>query len=219
MPQALAQLPNWHVYFQSVDDWVVHGLGGVGSYSVGSIVRKNPGQPQLVTFTPEVPPEAYAFSMRDARLASLLSVPVPSLLTPFFIYLTAGRQQHKSLPEVSGVPAQLLPGVVATFLLQGLVAAVLAWFMAQRRGLSLRTKWIWSSLGIALGCAIPLAILACYPRMVREPCSHCQEPRRIDLSTCEHCHAHWEKAQREGIEIIEHEFDEARQANASPAQA
>lgn len=219
LPQLLAQLPTWHVYYRSADDWVVHGSGGVGSYSVGSVVRKNPGQQQPVTFTPAAPPETYIFSMRDVRFASLLSNPVPSLLTPFFSYLTAGRHQHKSLAEVSSVPAKSLPGVVVTFLLQGLVAAVLAWFMAERRGVSLRVKWIWSALGIALGWAIPLAVLACYPRIVRETCTHCQRPRRIDLERCEHCNATWEKAQREGIEIIEHEFDEARQVDASPSQA
>ena len=218
LPQLVAQLPTWHVSYQNMDDWIVYGTSGVGAYAVGSVVRKNPGQQQLVTFTPEAPPEAYAFVMRDVRLASLLSTPVPSLLAPLFIYLTAGRQQHKSLAEVSSVPAGSLPGVVVTFLLQGLVAAVIAWYMAARRSLSHRAKWIWAALGIALGWAIPLAVLACYPRIVRETCTHCQKPRRIDLATCEHCHASWEKAQREGIEIIEHEFDEARQASVSPAQ-
>ncbi len=207
LPEFMALLPVWNVYYRGPDDWIVHGNGGAGAYPVGSVVRKNPGQQNLVSFTVEAHPDAYNFSMRDVRLASVLAVPVPSLLTPLFNYLTAGRQQHKSLAETSGVPARLLPGVVITFLLQGCIAAVLAGLMASRRGLSRRALWLWSGLGIVLGWAVPLAVLACYPRVVRETCTHCQKPRRIDLERCEHCHGTWEKPQREGIEIIEHEFD------------
>ncbi len=97
--------------------------------------------------------------------------------------------------------------MVAIFFLQGLIVAAVTALAAKRRGLAKRATWIWMALGASLGWGVPLAVLACYPRIVHETCTRCQKPRRIDLPHCPHCQASWDKPQREGIEIIEHEFD------------
>ena len=214
LPQIVAQLPAWNVVYRSSDDWAVHGYGGVRALS-GSIARRAPGSSEVTSFAVTTPPETYLLSMRDVQLASLFSTPVPSLLEPLFRYLTQGRQQLKSLAEVSGVPARWLPWVIAMFLCQGAIAAALAWYAARRRGLSQRATWLWSGVSMVFGWAGPLAVLACYPRIVCEPCTHCQKPRRVDRVVCEHCQANWERPQREGIEIIEHEFDRLVQVGAA----
>jgi len=206
LPVHFTQYKLWSIHFHDSEDWVVHGReqGSMG----GVVAQRKPGQ-ELKVFTFPTPPQAYPFAMSDLTLFAWLSAPWPTLLGSLIDYQVHGRPREQTLAEVASVPAKQLPLVIAMFLLQGLIAACFTWYAAQRRGLSKRAQWIWSGLGLALGWTIPLAVLACHPRIVRETCTHCQKPRRVDLASCEHCHSTWEKLQREGVEIIEHEFDSA----------
>lgn len=206
LPERVAKLSYLGLYYRGINDWVVHGQGGVGAYAVGSVAERTPTQSQAESFTVTAPPSIYSIPLRDVQLASVFAMPLPALGS-IQLYFTQGRSQHKSLAEVTSVPIEWLPWIIGMFLLQGAIAALLTWRAAVHRGLSRIAIYVWMVIAMAFGWAVPLAVLACYPRLVREPCSHCQKPRRVDLLRCEHCHADWERSQREGIEIIEHEFD------------
>ncbi len=104
---------------------------------------------------------------------------------------------------------QMLPAPAISFLflllLCGVIffVSVLVGKVARARGLTLRQQrfWAWSSL--ILGLAAPLAMIAIYPRVGREPCPACGKPRRIDLSNCEDCQAAWQTPELTGIEIMD----------------
>ncbi len=83
-----------------------------------------------------------------------------------------------------------------------LLAVFLVQWLSSSLGLSLGKRVMWSVIAAATGIATSVAMLAIYPRLVREPCGRCESPRRIDKNRCEHCGAEWDPPQAEGIEII-----------------
>ncbi len=78
--------------------------------------------------------------------------------------------------------------------------ALTAW-AAKRRGLSRKQTIFWSLAVLLFGLSVPLAIIAIYKRLYRVQCHACQQPRRLDLDQCEHCHAQWPLQSHGAIEL------------------
>lgn len=207
LPPRLAQLPMLDVDYRGPGHLLLHGHGGVGAQGVGTIGYLKPGSSAMEVFSVSAPPETYAVSSTTLVMAAVMKPPAPALSAPLITYLTAGKRQHKSLAEVAFVPSSSLPWTIALFVLQGIVAMVLTMIVARRRALSNRATLVWCALALGLGWAVPLTVLAYYPRIVRDVCSHCSKSRRVDLALCEHCQGTWERPQRQGVEIIEREFE------------
>jgi hypothetical protein len=117
--------------------------------------------------------------------------------TPSFVIAFSGY-----VAEVSSHPV-----IVSTWVVSLLLALTAGWWLVRRiaRACALsRTQsklWSWSVL--LLGLAASLAMIAIYRKVYRETCTKCSEPRRVDLTHCEHCGAAWEALASEGIEIVD----------------
>lgn len=126
------------------------------------------------------------------------------------------RSVTKPLAQVLAENPRLFTTGLVSFLLVTLFSLWLTRRVAQRRGLSRGQMRLWSWSVLLLGLAAPLAVVAIYCRVVREPCPQCQQLRRVDEDRCEHCGAQWEPPQAEGIEITDtHRFP--LQAEGVPA--
>ena len=95
--------------------------------------------------------------------------------------------------------------VVFLFSLQPVMGISLALWAARRRGLDRWQTRPWIAWAFFFGPYGSLAILATYPRIARQPCGACQQPTRVDLGNCEHCHQSLDTPSRTGIEIFDHE--------------
>ncbi|MGB7347753.1 MAG: hypothetical protein WBD20_26250 [Pirellulaceae bacterium] len=104
--------------------------------------------------------------------------------------------------ESAHVPAP--PALMITFLiLHALVAAALTWLLSGTFGLSRRQRLQWTIAGAALGIGTLIALIAIYPKPIRESCPRCEKRRRVDLQDCQHCGNPWDPPVDEGIEIIQ----------------
>jgi hypothetical protein len=95
---------------------------------------------------------------------------------------------------------------ILLYLLQPIVGMALAIWAARRRRLGKRETWIGIAWGFLMGPAGSLSILAVYPRIVRERCTSCRKPTRIDLDRCEHCGHSADDVPRIGIEIFDRDI-------------
>jgi hypothetical protein len=92
---------------------------------------------------------------------------------------------------------------ILLFLLPSIVGVPLALLAARRRRLDKRQTWLGIAWGFLMGPAGSLSILAVYPRIVRERCTSCRKPTRIDREQCEHCGHSADDVPRIGIEIFD----------------
>jgi len=97
-----------------------------------------------------------------------------------------------------------------TFILGGIVlcvgavsSAIFSIWLLSSRGVSRRNIRLWVFGSVLLGVAAPLAIVAIYPKLIRERCKTCGKTRRVDLVLCEACGASWGPAEPSDITIID----------------
>ncbi len=93
-------------------------------------------------------------------------------------------------------------GLVALLILHSLFALAIAFWLTRVFDLGGLSRGLWLLAGGLLGLGAPLAMVACYPRVIRQRCHHCEAQRRIDRSRCRKCGADWPKPALEGNEII-----------------
>lgn len=89
--------------------------------------------------------------------------------------------------------------------LQSLAGAIVAVWAIERRRLDRRTRRRWILVGLLFGPAAALAVLAIYPRILRDACPSCGKPTRVDMCQCQECGSSLDEARRTGIEIFDHE--------------
>ncbi|MBC8355917.1 MAG: ABC transporter permease [Planctomycetes bacterium] len=113
----------------------------------------------------------------------------------------------KAKPIESAIP-------VAFGLIQPLLGILVAVWAARRRRLDKRAtrRWLWWAF--FYGPCGSLAILAAYPRIVRESCDACREVTRIDVATCEQCGHSLDEVPKIGIEV----FDQDQTTATAPPQ-
>jgi len=87
-------------------------------------------------------------------------------------------------------------------LLHALVAAAIAFWLSGRRGAARTTKVLWAVLGTIFGVVVLPAIIAIHAKLIYETCPQCDNPRRIDKTTCDSCGADWDRLPRDGNEVI-----------------
>ena len=102
-----------------------------------------------------------------------------------------GRNEFRTLPPI---------GLIA---LNAIVAAALCWLLTTKLGLKSRRRLWWTIAAALLGLGTLLAVIAIYPKLVREACPRCDKDRRVDLDDCEHCGNAWDPPADEGIEIMQ----------------
>ncbi|MDA1050697.1 MAG: hypothetical protein O3C40_09480 [Planctomycetota bacterium] len=93
--------------------------------------------------------------------------------------------------------------IVFLGMLQPTIGIPLAFWAARRRRLDKRATRRWICWAFWFGPCGSLALLAVYPRLIREPCNVCQRPARIDLASCEHCGHSLDETPQTGIEIFD----------------
>lgn len=120
------------------------------------------------------------------------------------------------LETVSQHPVQATAVVIA-FVVVLLVALVLIVCVARTRDLRRGQAMAWALSTPLLGLAAPLAMLAVYRAVHREPCPQCERPRRVDQLTCPHCASEWEPPPDQGIEISDRQQVTSRERLASLA--
>lgn len=99
-------------------------------------------------------------------------------------------------PGVIGIP------FLALLVAHCLLALAIAFWLSRRYELPAASRNLWLIAAILLGIGAPLAMVMCYPRVIRETCHHCNGQRRIDRSRCRSCGADWLKPPVQGNEII-----------------
>ena len=102
--------------------------------------------------------------------------------------------------------------LIVLALTQPLLGILFALGAARHRGLGKRATRRWLCWAFFFGPSGSLAILAVYPRVIREPCLGCQKFSRIDIASCEHCGQSLDEMPTLGIEIVE-------QREFTPAEA
>ena len=95
-----------------------------------------------------------------------------------------------------------VPGMILVIAGHAIVAALLASWVANVRGLSRQIGLVWTIAAAALGLGVPLAMWFLHGKIYREKCPQCDAPRRIDLDRCESCKAEWQRPELQGNEIL-----------------
>ena len=107
---------------------------------------------------------------------------------------------QKTWEDAKKAPAQTI-GIVLFAMLQPIIGVTLAFWAARRRALDKRsTRW-WMFWAFWSGLYGSLALLAVYPRIMREPCGACHKAARIDIAFCEHCDHSLDETPKTGREI------------------
>jgi hypothetical protein len=96
------------------------------------------------------------------------------------------------------------------------LAMMLVQWLSVSLGLSRKQRLTWTVAAALAGLTVGVAMLAIYPRLVREKCAGCEAARRVDKDRCEHCGADWDPPQAEGIEIISDGYTEVVRSPAMP---
>lgn len=131
-----------------------------------------------------------AFQIREAL--EILVVP------PLGVFAVLGITYLINAPmDLSTLPLLMIGLVIIAA-----VASIPAFWLCKWRGLSQRARIAWVVIAALTGVSALLAIVAIYPRAVRESCPSCNALRRVDQDRCEGCGADWEPPQQEGIEIF-----------------
>lgn len=111
--------------------------------------------------------------------------------------------------SISYLMGQLFTGaediwwIVATGFLNAFVSMIAVSWLTRQRDLEKRSRIAWTIASGFLGLGAILAIIAIYPKPVRDECAQCGKPRRIDQQRCEHCEASWESSEHEGFEVFD----------------
>ncbi len=71
--------------------------------------------------------------------------------------------------------------------LQGIGSFILTNWMASRRGLRRRDRWIWLGVTLLCGWCTPIMLAAFHFRVAKAPCSNCGNNMRVDEAECPHC--------------------------------
>ena len=103
---------------------------------------------------------------------------------------------------------QYFRGMIGFALVQTLLAAVGTFLLCKWLDLSARCSWIWTIVALFAGWGTCLAVVACHRRLVKEACSHCKTPTRVDAEACTQCGKEWMPPKLDEIEI----FDDVVQA-------
>ena len=88
-------------------------------------------------------------------------------------------------------------------LAQSLLAAFGTFLLCKWLDLSARHRWIWTIFALFAGWGVCLAVVACHRRLVKEACSHCKTPTRVDAETCTQCGKEWLPPDLDQIEIFD----------------
>ncbi|MCA9190808.1 MAG: hypothetical protein KDB03_03560 [Planctomycetales bacterium] len=190
MPQNLLVAitgPRWH-------EPVVYRLNSDGTHT---------------SFAFTVDPNSNPLKVQDKL--SLTSVTVGSIPGAIFVMIVAVSawmyltNQPNALDLLNDVAERPMGTTVAVAIF--IAVTLLAWWLirraAQLRGLSRNQMWLWTLSVPLLGMASPLAIIAIYPLVYREPCHRCQTPCRVDFLVCEHCGTDLQQPSGQGIEILD----------------
>ncbi|MCC6510363.1 MAG: hypothetical protein IT423_14765 [Pirellulaceae bacterium] len=207
LPESIAGVSNFRFIYLGKGEMHLQTLGTYPHYWLAPLAEYTSDKTDPRIYRPVMPPEMYAGRPETVSTMATLLPPGPLLLEPLVNFLRFRKSTEATLAEIARVRPTVLPWIVVISLLQSLLAGGLTYLAAKRRDLFGRRLWAWIVLGMILGWAIPLAVLAIYPKMVRVACPSCQALRRIDSTQCEHCQTVWVRPARQGIEIIESEFD------------
>ncbi len=165
------------------------------------VVKKSSGK-GLERFRASIPKEmsgTYNGQSISEKVLECIAIPAAYFLIGGSIMLIVVTTFGETLPEF-GPGLELAIFAIA---IQVLLSCCVAFAAARHRGLSKKARMGWAIAGALLGFGIGLAILAIYPRCIRETCSRCQKLRRVELSVCEHCGNAWDLPNEEGIEIVD----------------
>jgi len=88
-------------------------------------------------------------------------------------------------------------------LVQSLLAALGTFVLCGYYDLPNRQRLLWAIAAFFGGWGVCLGVVACYRRLVKEACSHCQKVTRVDLETCTHCDKAWLPPELDQIEIFD----------------
>jgi len=119
-----------------------------------------------------------------------------------------GNARYPNVLSSQGIPnliAKLVRSMDIPLDYQGraVSSAIISFRLLSLRGVSRRNIRLWVFGSLLLGVAAPLAIVAIYPKLIRERCKTCGKSRRVDLALCESCGASWGIAEPSDITIIE----------------
>jgi hypothetical protein len=117
----------------------------------------------------------------------------------------ANNHERRVRPEL--IVLAIILSVVA-------ISMLLTLYLLRSRGLSRMSQAAWVAGCIPLGLAVPLSLMALYPKQVCEACPTCNQLRRVDRSTCDNCKAEWEASEPNGICIIEGQGNSLTSADA-----
>ncbi len=100
---------------------------------------------------------------------------------------------------------------IGLLVVHSVISVLFVWWLTGTRGLTLQQRVVWITTATLLGLGTVMAVLAVYPKLVKESCTRCGKERRVDLDDCEHCNRPWDAPPSEGIEILEGELAEGRE--------
>jgi len=112
------------------------------------------------------------------------------------------RVWELSKSDPSKAAAMLFPFLLL-LLLQPMIGIPLVVWAARRRSLDKWSTRQWICWAFWFGPCGSLALLAVYPRILREPCGGCHRATRINLASCEHCGHSLDETPKTGIEIFD----------------
>ena len=188
--------------YENQDNYsVIHQVAG----SRFHIVQKRPGK-ELERFTCKPPEEMKpSYQGHSVFMNGLIcmAVPVAYILVAGASVLVSVYGFGVSWSEFAdgGGPEWIWAGAIV-FLVQAILSGALAYAAARHRGLSRKARIGWAIGGALGGFGVALAIIAIYPRCIRETCWQCKRSRRVELPLCDHCGWEWETPTMEGIEVI-----------------
>ena len=117
--------------------------------------------------------------------------------------LTNGRSLNSVFTQLLLPQGESLTLFCTLVLIATAASAGITIHLCRRRGLSIAATLARGLAALLLGIAGPLSILALYSPRSFEACPRCNQRRRIDRATCEHCSSHWEPLPTQGIEIVD----------------
>lgn len=180
----------------------------IKSVPLGTIVVSKRPNKDLERFTSKPPKGMQVSNGGQPALSNgliCMAIPVSYYLIIGLFVLIAYYGVGVPKPEFGGdvfLLEWMVPFVVF-IAIQVALACILAYVAARHRGLSRRARIGWSIGGALGGFGVALAIIAIYPRCIREACPSCKKMRRVELLDCESCGSQWELPASLGIEVLD----------------
>ncbi len=151
----------------------------------------------------EDPAGRYQIRLADGTVEEELDFTFPPRQPPRgWIYYAAVTPPAIIAPFTPWTGELLGNGFVALLITHSALSVAIAFWLTRVYQIPPLSRNLWLIAAALLGMGAPLAMIACYPKIVRESCHHCEAMRRIDRSRCRKCGADWPKPALEGNEII-----------------